>query len=115
MRNTLKVLGRIIGTFDGWDGDGVECMVFCAFKPCDVLAEELPEGDLTVNFHEGTFTYYEDDGAVYKTFDMLPILNMVQRSLQPTPTVADLEKILQEDDKPVTINPDGSITVQKDA
>ncbi len=78
-RAPLVLLGRTIGTYEGWDGDP-DVMVFYAFKPCDVLSTELPEGDLTVDYTKGLFTYHEDDGALYKSFDMLATLQMVQRN-----------------------------------
>jgi hypothetical protein len=78
MSDALKVLGRTIGTHNGWDGD-MDAMVFYDFKPCDVLADDLPAGDLNVDFQAGDFSYYDDDGNVTKTLDMLPILTMVKR------------------------------------
>lgn len=78
-REELITIGRHIGTYDGWDEGDSDVMIFYAFKPCDVLASELPEGDLNVDFTKGEFTYYEDDGSLYKKYDMLPILQMVKK------------------------------------
>jgi hypothetical protein len=77
-RYPLVLLGRTIGTHDGWDGD-MDAMVFYAFKPCNVLSTELPEGDLTADYQKGLLEYYTDDGKLYKSFDMLEKLQMVQR------------------------------------
>jgi len=85
-RDNLRVLGRTIGTYSGWDGDDSTGFVFYAFKPIDVLATELPEGDLNMNWDTGEFTYWLGDGeefAPYKVLDMLTILNMVQRDPDP--------------------------------
>lgn len=84
-RNDLKILGRTIGTFDGWDGDP-DCMIFCEFKPHDVLKDDLPEGDLTFNMEAGDFTYCDDDGNETKRVDVIKIMNMIQRD-PDVPTV----------------------------
>jgi len=78
-RNDLMVLGRTIGTYDGWDGDFLETLIFYAFKPCKLLEKELPEGDLTVNYEKGNFIYFKDDGGIDKTIDMMHILNMIKK------------------------------------
>lgn len=78
-RSDLIILGRVIGSYESWDGD-MDAMTYYAFKPCGVLSEDLPEGDLTVDCTKGDFIYFEDDGTLCKTIDMFSILSMVKRS-----------------------------------
>lgn len=77
-RHPLKILGRTIGTYSGWDGEDL-CVIYYAFKPVDVLAAELPEGDINVEYENGYFSFYDADGQLYKRFDMIAILSMIQR------------------------------------
>lgn len=84
-RQDLKILGRTIGTVDGWDGDE-DCFVYYEFKPNDVLKNELPEGDLNFEMTNGYFSYYtydENGQKLDKRFDVLTILTMVQRDRDP--------------------------------
>lgn len=47
-RMEVKVLGRVLGTADGWDGDLGEYMVFYDFKPLPGI--DLEEGDMQIDF-----------------------------------------------------------------
>jgi len=77
-RSDLKILGRTIGTFDGWDGD-MDWTVYYQFEPVDVLKDDLPEGALTVDILNGVFTYADDNGNVTQSVDIVHIANMMQK------------------------------------
>ena len=84
-RYDIILLGRIIGTATGWDRDE-DILNFYEIVPIDSLKDQLPEGDLTVDFECGIFSYHDDEGVVTKTVDMLSVLNKVER-LVDGPTV----------------------------
>lgn len=60
-RTELKILGRIFGTNNGWDGD-VDGMVFYEFEPGPNVT--LPVGDLCMDFTNGTLEITSDNGEV---------------------------------------------------
>ena len=78
-RNKLKIMDHIIGTYDDWDGDH-DCMTFYAFKPCAALADDMPEGDVSLSWVEGVFEFLrdDDDGVVNKTISAMKILSFLE-------------------------------------
>lgn len=58
-RSDLVVLGRVIGTFTGWDQGDTLNFVFYGFKP---KFEGMPEGDMNVDYEGGFFRFYDDEG-----------------------------------------------------
>lgn len=74
----LKILGRIVGTFDGWDGDPGDQVWFYNFKPnenvkipaCECLYYEETEGYIKC----GT-----SDGQITNTFDIIELLSSIPR------------------------------------
>jgi len=78
-RDKLTILGRTIGTFDGWDGDD-DWTVFYKFEPVDVLKDDLLAGDLNYAQFEGWFSFVDDEGKlVGQKVDVIKIMNMIQR------------------------------------
>lgn len=66
--NELKLLGRVIGTFNGWDGD-MDTMIFYKFQPAKTV--QLEPCDLSVNYTEGTFKAYNDEGTELWSHDII--------------------------------------------
>jgi hypothetical protein len=59
-RTPFKVLGVKLGTYDSWDQVDDLTLVFY-----DVKIDEgvnLPEGVITVNYEDGNFYMYDDNG-----------------------------------------------------
>jgi hypothetical protein len=82
-RTDLIIMGRAIGTFDGWDDVGDLVMIYYAFNPCPTLERELPVGDISVDYEKGTFSFYCDDGTLYKAFPAFPLLNKLPTNEMP--------------------------------
>ena len=72
MTEDLKILGRHIGTHDGWDQADTDVFIFYAFIPVDGCI--LREGDLSFDMTRGTFTYHLDDGTEQYNYDCLDVI-----------------------------------------
>jgi hypothetical protein len=77
-RAKARFLNRLLGTYDGWDGDPGECWSFYDFEPAPGV--ELPKCDcLNVNEKTGMFEITNDDGTVTQRFDILQVLNSLSK------------------------------------
>lgn len=72
MADEVKIMGRVLGTNEGWDEAGDSCYVFYGFKPAEGVA--LPAGDLNFDWVSGQLQYYTEAGEVETTFDAIPFL-----------------------------------------
>ena len=73
-RGVCRVMGKTLGTYDGWDGDDLT-IVFYDFRPTEGVP--LASGDLTLSYEKGIFEYYNDDGEVTSTVDALSVLTSI--------------------------------------
>jgi hypothetical protein len=72
-RTEYTVLGRVIGTATGWDGDGFD-MVLHDFIPS---ISGLPSGSISVAFEAGTISSYDEDGKMLESVDIVTALAAV--------------------------------------
>jgi hypothetical protein len=70
-RNPLKVFGRVIGTYTGWEQVDDLTFMFYDFIPDEKY--DLKAGDLAVDYESGSFQVTTDDEYV-QGGDLLPIL-----------------------------------------
>lgn len=71
-RAVAIILGRKIGTFDGWDELENNVMVLYDFRADANI--DIPGGDLTVMYDAGRLEIINDDGDVEWFADMLTVL-----------------------------------------
>lgn len=80
----LMIMGRIIGTYTGWDGDD-ESMVFYDFKPTaefSAVAGFAPASDdITVHFTMGFFIWYDENGIPLAQHDVIAALRDLPQSV----------------------------------
>lgn len=82
-RVDLIVLGRLMGTHEGWDGD-MDSLIFYRYVPNTLAGlSGLIEGDLGVDLLRGEFSYYNDDGSTRTKQDAIPILNRLPKRIVP--------------------------------
>lgn len=67
---TVRLMGVVLGTADGWDGGGDTSYMLYDFK-----SELLDNGDcIGVDWEQGILEYYNDEGEVYHKVELLDIL-----------------------------------------
>lgn len=77
-RTDLIVLGRLIGTYQGWDGGDEGEYVFYDFIPAPNV--NLPSSfDLSVSYQKGWFAQYDDNGIPILQWDIMLYLSGVPR------------------------------------
>lgn len=74
-------LGRVLGTFTGWDGDLGDSWHIYNFKPIPALKNTL--GFTTVdcfgiNETKGLFELYDNEGNVTQSWDIIKILSTIE-------------------------------------
>lgn len=62
-RSECIVLGRVIGSYNGWDQVDDSTICFYGFEPILELSH-IPSGDLGFNYEEGKFESYADNGEI---------------------------------------------------
>lgn len=76
-RKRLIIMGRVIGTYIGWDGDD-ESMVFYQFEPAENVTElhNVAPGidDIAVHFTMGFFVWYDENGIPIVQRDVISII-----------------------------------------
>lgn len=70
-REDAIVLGRKIGTYDGWDQVDDDQFVMYNFRSA---FPAISDGDLTIDYSRGEFQIISDDGEVTWSADMISIL-----------------------------------------
>lgn len=77
--NELKILGRVIGTFDGWDSwDGdMDEMVFYKYQPEGTI--QIQPCDLSVNYTDGVFKSYDDNGELLWSKDIIETISHLSK------------------------------------
>lgn len=73
-RQELTILGRKIGTYDGWDGD-MDSMVLY-----DVESHLFPKGDLSIDYTGGRFIQYDESGEIVQEWDVIDTLKDAPKS-----------------------------------
>jgi hypothetical protein len=73
-----KILGRIIGTATGWDQGDTFAMNLYNFIPADGIA--LPPGEPFIDFETGKVEYFDSEGNITQSFDIVKILASVERA-----------------------------------
>lgn len=71
-RIEVKVLGLVIGTASGWDELDTCVLYFYDFEPNNGI--NLPSKDLVVDFEDGLFMTYDDDGTETHSSSVLETL-----------------------------------------
>lgn len=71
-REKTIILGREIGTNNGWGRGDALAFAFHEFEPAENI--DLPPGGLWVNFESGKLEYYDDNGEVAQSFDIIDVL-----------------------------------------
>lgn len=79
-RHEAAIMGTVIGTCTGWDGDLGEWIVFYEFIPVPELADVLGSGDLNIDFEKGEFQKYDDEGDMIWYTDALPVMMKVYQA-----------------------------------
>jgi len=74
-RVEFTVLGRLLGTGTGWDDIGTNRMLLYDFESAKEYA--LPNGNLIIDFEDGSFEYYDEDGDILASFDILDIMKVI--------------------------------------
>lgn len=69
----LKLMGRVVGTADGWDECDYLSMQFYGFVPAKGF--DMPAGTLYVDLDAGVLESYGDEGAVLAHKDFLIVMN----------------------------------------
>jgi len=69
----VVVMGRLLGTADGWDQMDMTAFMFYGFRP--EPAVEITAGDLYVDLTNGIFEVYggESGDVIHSKEDLLPI------------------------------------------
>ena len=62
----VEILGKIIGKADYYDVPDNLYEFYGDFIPFKEYEKDIPAGDLTVNYMDGTFEYYEEGEIVKK-------------------------------------------------
>ena len=78
-REHLSILGRNIGTHDGWDQIDTEIFIFYKFEPFENVKTILPPGDLSVNYDGGYFEYHDAEGNPTEMVDLIDTLKAITR------------------------------------
>lgn len=76
-RIEVKILGRVLGTASGWDGDPGEVIWFYDFEPKEGI--NLQKGELQFNFDTGNFGLPDEEGELIAPLDMVSFLSGVSR------------------------------------
>lgn len=74
----VKILGRVLGTASGWDGDLGENVWFYDFKPNEGI--DLPAGDLLFDETNGMIGLTTDEGEISNGQDICKFLAPLPRS-----------------------------------
>lgn len=72
-RMNVRVLGKDIGTAEGWDQMDTNVFMFYDFKASEEF-NKIPNGDACFDFLEGTIQYHDDKGNVVNSHDMIAAL-----------------------------------------
>lgn len=73
-RKEATILGRSVGTLDGWDWIDDNSFVLYNFEPAEGF--DMPKYDLTVDFSAGKFSNFSyDDGSLILEKDFLTVMN----------------------------------------
>lgn len=80
MPDDLVILGRKIGTSDGWDQLDYGIDTHYKFDPIDELKQILPMGDLVINYNGGYFEYNDSEGNVTESVDIIDTLKTLKRT-----------------------------------
>lgn len=75
-RIDLIVLGRKIGTCDGWDSVDELAHVYYDFIP--IIGLSIPDGDLRVLYSDGKFETYADEGDVIFAADIIDTIKHLE-------------------------------------
>ena len=87
--NELILLGRLIGTFTGWDDGGEEQIMFYDFVPNETAIAtnqtifQTTQSCLSFNHSLGTLSIFDDDGNEHDITDAIEALKNTPRH---TPT-----------------------------
>lgn len=73
-RDEAEVMGVVIGTCDGWDMVDTLNVVFYDYKSNPEFCRWLPDGDVNFDFNKGTIDYFDDNGVLIRTFNMVEVL-----------------------------------------
>lgn len=72
-RFDVTVLGEVIGTASGWDGMDYLEVLFYNFEPSNKISG-LDGGDVCVNYNNGKFEYYNDEGLVEYSVSIVSVI-----------------------------------------
>lgn len=71
-RSELKVMGKVLGTYDGWDGE-MPAFAFYNFQPNEGI--NIQAGDLGIHYEDGMFDVSNPDtGDIHDTGSLIPFL-----------------------------------------
>lgn len=76
-RIEVIILGRVLGTAEGWDGEPGECIWFYEFEPKDGIS--LGKGDLQVDFNSGAIGIQTNAGGIDEPVDIVEFLTGVAK------------------------------------
>lgn len=69
----LSIFNRKVGTCTGWDDIDHLHLVFYDFKPYEGF--DMPQADLSVDYENGFFMNFNDDGDIIVQKDFLTVMN----------------------------------------
>lgn len=72
-RKPTLVLGYFVGTSTGWDQADDWSIILYDFEPYKGF--DMPAGDLGVDYQEGVFENYDEEGNVSLTKKMVPVMD----------------------------------------
>lgn len=78
MREPVVILGREIGTFNGWEEIEPCILLFLDFAPNSDLEKHTKPGDLVVDFDKGIFT--QEFVGEQITVDIISVLKDMPRT-----------------------------------
>lgn len=76
-RDEAEIMGVSLGTCDGWDMVDTLNVVFYDYQPNENLSRWLPAGDVNFDFSLGRIEYFDDDGGLIRSLNMVEVLKEV--------------------------------------
>jgi len=70
----VEILGKVIGHAKFYDVHENLYEFYEDFNPLPEYKSDIPAGDLTVNYNDGTFVYHNEEGEIVKKINIIQAL-----------------------------------------